>query len=528
MRLTFALLIAIIIGGCTSVNQYNRKLAEKKAPKELQEDVDYLYRKLQDYHPQLYWYISKKELDYKFDSLKMSITQPMTSREFYYKVAPVVASIREGHTRVAPLNKSFSAKAKDSLRVHDFGYTPFAKLKFWIFDNRLYVIKNNSWNKEIKQGTEVVSVNGIKVQQLLDKYRQTVTADGYVTTFQDKLLSNRFSTYFYNDFDFTDSLICELRYNDTLRTVLIKRTSPKDTAKSKVKVKAARVPLTTAQKDSARSERRKRRLLGYISDDKTYSKNLSFWPADSSIAIMKLNDFMGGEYGKFYRDSFKKLDSMKVRTLVVDLRHNLGGSLFDIRDLYSYLADTSFSFIKKIEVTSAKSLLFTSYFKGQPLVVDLIIAPFYPIYAGYGLTHMSKGDDGKLYFRLGRKIQKPKETRFKGNIYVLINGTSFSASCLISSNLKGSKRAVFVGEETGGAFNGNVAGRMPLFELPHSKLKARIGLFCLRPEYQVEQEGRGIIPDVAITPTLDDVLKGNDPELSWVVAKVRQEREAAK
>jgi hypothetical protein len=522
---TLTLLIALILGGCTSVKQYNRKLAETKSPKDLQEDVDYLYRKLQAYHPQLYWYISKKELDYKFDSLKTSITTPMTSREFFYKVAPVVSSIREGHTRVFQLNKAFRSKQKDSLKVKEFGYTPFAKLKFGIFDNRLYVVKNSSWNKEIKQGTEVVSVNGISAQQLLAKYRTTLTADGYVTTFTDRMLGNRFASFFYSDFEFADSLTCELRYNDTLRTMLLKRVAPKDTAKNKNKIKAPKVTLTAAQRDSARSERKKRVLLGYNSEDKTYSKNLTFYEKDSSIAIMKLNDFTGGQYEKFYRKSFKMLDSLKVKTLIVDLRNNTGGSLFDVRCLYSYLADTSFAFLKKMEVTTPKSILFTTYFKNVPLVLDLFILPFYPVYFTYALSHMSKGDDGKYYFRLGKKIEKPKESRFRGQVYVLINGASFSASCIISSNLKGSKRASFIGEETGGTFNGNVAGRMHLFEFPNSKLKARIGLLCMRPEYQTEQEGRGIIPDVAITPTLDDVLKGNDPELNWVIAKVRQGKE---
>jgi hypothetical protein len=42
---------------------------------------------------------------------------------------------------------------------------------------------------------------------------------------------------------------------------------------------------------------------------------------------------------------------------------------------------------------------------------------------------------------------------------------SFSASSLISSNLKVQK-SNFVGEETGGAFNGTVVGFMPVVELP--------------------------------------------------------------
>lgn len=525
---TLLLLFVLLLGGCTSVKQYNRKLAETKNPKDLQEDVDYLYRKLQTYHPQLYWYISKKDLDYKFDSLKSSITEPMTSREFFYKVAPVVSSIKQGHTRMFQLTKDFKFKEKDSLKLKEFGYTPFAKMKFGIFDNKLYILKNDSWNKDIKTGTEVVSVNGIKAQQLLDKYRQTITADGYVSTFKDRMLGNRFHSFFYGDFDFTDSLTCELRYNDTLRTALLKRVAPLDTTKSKTNVKAPKAKLTVAQRDSARSERKKRLYLGYNSSDSAYSKNLTIYKSDSSIAIMKLNDFTGGQYEKFYKNSFKKLDSLKIKTLVIDLRNNTGGSLFDSRCLYSYLADTNFRFIEKMEVTTPKSMLFTTYFKGVPLVVDLFILPFYPIYFTYALSHMSKGDNGKYYFRLGKKIEKPKEPRFRGQVYVLINGSSFSASCIISSNLRSSKRVFFVGEETGGTFNGNVAGRMHLFELPNSKLNARIGLLCMRPEHQVEQEGRGIIPDVSIIPSLDDVLKGNDPELNWIINKVQQEREYAK
>lgn len=525
-RILFAVAIALLIGGCTSVKSYNRKLAEMKNPEKLRADIDYLNRTLQKYHPQLYWYISKSELDSKFDSLKKTINEPMTSRDFYYKVAPVVASIKEGHTRIAPLNRAFKSKERDSLKIEKFGSTPFSKLKFTISDNRLYVLKNNSWNTAVQPGSEVVSVNGIKSQHLLDKYRSTLTADGYINTFKDRMVANRFASFFYNDFDFTDSLSCELRYRDTLKTVVLKRRVPADTTKKKeVKVKEKKIPLTAAQKDSARCERKKRSYLGYDSNEKTYCKNLTFNGSDSSIAIMKLNDFTGGDYSKFYRNSFKKLDSLKTKTLIIDLRNNPGGRVTEINELYSYLMDTSFRFVQKSEITSVKSMLFTPYFHGTPILAKVFMLPFYPIYATYVLTQLSKGDDGNIYVKLGSKLQKTKKPKFKGNVYVLINGGSFSASCIISSNLKGTKRAVFVGEETGGAYNGTVAGLMPLFELPNSKLKARIGLMCIRPEHQTPEEGRGIIPDVAITPSLDDRLKGIDPELNWIISKERGARE---
>jgi hypothetical protein len=55
---------------------------------------------------------------------------------------------------------------------------------------------------------------------------------------------------------------------------------------------------------------------------------------------------------------------------------------------------------------------------------------------------------------------------------------------------------------------------MPVVELPHSELKIR--LMMMAPHHKTEIKGRGIFPDKEIIPTLEDRLKGNDPELSWI------------
>ena len=131
---------------------------------------------------------------------------------------------------------------------------------------------------------------------------------------------------------------------------------------------------------------------------------------------------------------------------------------------------------------------------------------------------MHKESDGKKYYATHTRPHKVNPHAFKGKIYVLINGGSFSASSLISSNLKSSKRVTFVGEETGGAFNGTVAGFMPVLELPHSELKIRIGIMAMVPHHKTEIIGRGIFPDKEITPSLEDRLQGNDPELNWILS----------
>jgi len=524
MKNGLIILISFLIVGCTSVKRSNSRLAEKRPVNELHSDIDFLHRKLEKYHPQLYLYISKSELDYKFDSLRSIITEPLTSREFYYKVAPLVASIKQGHSRLFQSTKDFTAKEIKQYKINSYGKTPLAKMNFGIFNDKLFVLGNSSWNKAVTPGTEVVSINGIAAKQLLDKYKTTFASDGFNTTFKDRMLSKRFHAFLLSDFDFTDSLTCRVRVADSLVTMLLLRQKPIDTIKRDSVKAVIKKSLTAAQKDSVKIEKRKRQYLGYNYEEKSFSKSLTFLEADSSIAIIRIGDFSLGQYKKFYKNSFKTLDSLKTETLILDLRNNLGGRANEIKDLYSYLADTNFVFVDKSEIVSPRSMLFTAFFKGKPLLFNVLTLPIYPIYAGVVLTRISKSND-KYFFRLGvAKETKPKANRFKGKIYVLINGASFSASCTISSNLQGSKRAIFVGEETGGGYNGTVAGIMPVFTLPNTKLKVKFGLMTVDPHHKTNVFGHGIYPDVPITPTLDDFLKGNDPEVKWVVEKVRSEK----
>lgn len=525
-KTTIAITIALLLSGCLSTKQYNKALAEKRSVNELQSDIDFLHRKLERYHPQLYLYISKSELDYKFDSLKSTIKEPMTSREFYYKVAPVVASIKQGHSRLFQSTKDFTSKEIKQYKINSYGKTPLAKMNFGVFNDKLFVLGNDSWNKAISPGTEVVSINGIATKLLLDKYKTTFASDGFNTTFKDRMLSKRFHAFLLSDFDFTDSLTCSVRVADSLATMVLLRQKPIDTTKRDSIKAAIKKSLTAAQKDSVKIEKRKKKYLGYNYDEKSFSKSLTFLEADSSIALLHIGDFSQGQYKKFYKNTFKTLDSLKTETLIIDLRNNLGGRADEIKDLYSYLADTNFVFIDKSEIVSPKSMLFTAFFKGKSVLFNVLTFPIYPIYAGVALTRLSKDND-KYFFRLGvTKKTEPKANRFKGKVYVLINGASFSASCTISSNLKGSKRAIFVGEETGGGYNGTVAGIMPVFTLPNTKLKVKFGLMTVDSHHKTDVFGHGIYPDVPITPTLDDFLNGNDPEVKWVVDKVKSEKAA--
>ena len=83
MKKSLLLLLSIVLLiSCNSVKRHNSQVNNPISVQKLKKDVDFAYQKLQKFQPALYWYISKEKLDFKFDSLKTTITKPLSSYEF--------------------------------------------------------------------------------------------------------------------------------------------------------------------------------------------------------------------------------------------------------------------------------------------------------------------------------------------------------------------------------------------------------------------------------------------------------------
>lgn len=501
---------------CSSVKKHNTHLTELIPIAQLKSDVDFTYKKLQKLHPNLYWYISKSALDSKFDSLKSTITKPINPLAFYKKLSPIVAEVRQGHTYVYPASPQMTKKETKALIKKGTG--PFSQFDFDYFDNKLYVVNNKSYDKSIESGAEVIAVNDVKPMDLIREYNNYYSSDGYNSTLKTSKSGKRFSSYFTVEKGIKDSLIYTLKYNDSIQQITIRRYKEDSIKKKEQKTKKI---VTATDRVKSREIRRKKRVNGYNADSKNYNRNLQFIEKDSGVAIMKIRSFSKGNFRPFFKESFREIESYKSNTLILDLRDNGGGRLSEIVDLYSYLSDSTFVFLDKSEVVSKSSLMEGAYFNGGSFGLKILKAIYAPILYSYLLLTVHKESDGKNYYATHARPHKVKEGAFRGKIYVMINGGSFSASSLISSNLKSSKRVTFVGQETGGAFNGTVAGFMPVVKLPHSKLKIRIGIMTMVPHHKTEIKGHGIIPDKEIITTLKDRLQENDPELNWILDDIK-------
>lgn len=517
MKKIFLLTVtALLFIECSSVKKHNEHLNDLISEKKLKSDVDFIHNKLEKLHPNLYLYIAKKDLDYKFDSLKTTITKPMTSFDFYRKLSPVIGSVKQGHMFVYPDTKQLTKKETAALAKKGIG--PFSQFEFESFDNKLYVVKNKSYNKTIKPGTEVVAINNKNSMELIKSYNNWFTSDGYNQTFKKSRLEKNFPTFYTYENGIQDSLVYNFKYNDSLKIVSIKRGIVDSVKTDKNQIKKA---ITKADKEKTKAERKKKNIYGYNDTSKEYNRSLKFMENDSSVAVMKIRGFSIGNYVPFYAESFKKIQKNKSKVLIIDLRDNSGGRLTEIANLYSYLSDSTYVFLDKSEVVSKTSLFNADYFGGGNIGIKALKIVFSPLYYGYTFFKVHKNENGKYLYTSESNPRKISPDAFKGKIYVLINGGSFSASCIISSNLKGSKRAYFVGQETGGAYNGTVAGQMPVIKLPESKVAVRLGLVFIAPHYKTDIEGRGIFPDKEIVPTLQDKINGNDPEMNWILDDIK-------
>ncbi|MBC7438457.1 MAG: peptidase S41, partial [Flavobacterium sp.] len=196
-------LLTIIICSCSSIQKQNAHLNDLIPVEKLQSDINFTHKKLQKLQPKLYWYISENQLDYKFDSLKKTIIKPLTSFEFYKKISPVVCAVRQGHLYIFPKTKQLTKKEAKVLTKKGVG--PFSQFEFEIFDDKMFVVKNKSYNTNIKVGSEVILVNKYKISDLLNQYKNYFTSDGFNTTFKKNRLARSFSNFYTNENGVLDS-----------------------------------------------------------------------------------------------------------------------------------------------------------------------------------------------------------------------------------------------------------------------------------------------------------------------------------
>ncbi|WP_288243248.1 S41 family peptidase [uncultured Chryseobacterium sp.] len=505
----FFLLFLLLITACGSVRKHNERQKVCIPPEKLRQDVDFAYSKIKEMHPNLFWYISKQDLDNKFDSIKNTIDTPLTPLQFYFKLQPVISDIREGHLSLRIPSKRIT---KREIKALENKKGMFSRFDYYIQEDRLFIIGNKDSIENIKPGTEILTIDRTPVSYYINRYKKLISTDGFNTTFKPYFLKDLFFSYYVAEKGYENQASIETVYKGKKKTYQLMRESKSETDLKKEK------------EDKKRTEEKK--INDYVALNNSYNRNFRFLDKDSTIAYIQVKSFSGVYSGKFYKSAFEKIKNTGASYLIIDVRNNYGGSLEEIHKLYSYLSTDPYILIKPSQVNSATTPLKTNYFRNGNILQYTFKTLAYPAFF-FAQTFSTYKKDGKYYYKIkADKLSKPDKNAFNGKIFVLINGASFSASSILTSKLKNDKRAILVGEETGGANDGTVAGFYSYQTLPNSRIDLPIGLVFVQPDITPANTKKGVTPDIQVKETMDDIIHKRDPQLNWILKEIEKEKNA--
>jgi Txe/YoeB family toxin of Txe-Axe toxin-antitoxin module len=136
----------------------------------------------------------------------MTISQPIDELEILRIVKPIVAKIGCLHTGVS-LSKE-SEKVLDSLPNH---------LPFTLFfdDNKAIVWKSFSNDSPIKNGDEIIKINGKNIREIYKTLIDNIPMDGYNQTGKYRLLQYTFPGWYRNIVEVSEQFQVELSDGQT-------------------------------------------------------------------------------------------------------------------------------------------------------------------------------------------------------------------------------------------------------------------------------------------------------------------------
>jgi hypothetical protein len=171
--------------------------------KELKDDFVFLKTNLEKIHPNLYLYTTRARLDLFFDSLKQSLTKPLTGIGFFNLITLLHSRIKDGHSMFLPGQDVIDYFNKYSR------FFPFAVI---IKKDRLFITSNYSSDNGIRDGTEILGINGIGTAECLHALIERQIRDGYNQTYPVWILSNYFKEYYGFLYGHPDSFLITCKY----------------------------------------------------------------------------------------------------------------------------------------------------------------------------------------------------------------------------------------------------------------------------------------------------------------------------
>jgi len=447
-----------------------------------QADYDVLWKSIREAHGGLYRHVAAADLDRRVEAHRAQLSKPVDVRTFAAILSESLAELRDGHARLE----------LDSSTAASLAAAALLPLRVALEDEKVIVVSNDSpSDRTIKPGMEIVSINGRDTRLLVRLMLTRISGDGFIQTGRRNRLAREFAQQYWLAFGQPSAYTVIAR--DIRRTVSVEVPGILDRDRRQV---TNPVNATFAANMS--------RL-----DGPPGTVALEFLD-DGRVARLRVRAFGGESFVASLDSAFRALKERGTSSLVLDLRGNGGGVDEWGARLVSYFVDRPFRYFDYIRVTT--------------------IAPSFATWLPRTFEEMRTGTvrDSSGGYRItsarhpGVGEQQPAADGFRGKLAVLIDGGTFSTAADVAAQLRSMNRAVFIGEETGGGYEGNTSGLNASIVLPNSRLRLRIMMYDYWNAVRAPaQRGRGTLPDHTDQRRVADVLRGGDPGLERALSLLR-------
>jgi len=372
----------------------------------------------------------------KKDSIISSITDSISTLQLYYRLQEMMAYTNDYHTHVQGINRWSSGWLKGSDNIFPLILN---------FNNHKAYLKHDFFNNNIPMKSEVLSINNILIDDILSQSKKLCD---YKNNPENTI--NNESNSWRNVTEFSNLLrYCNINYP---YTIAYKEPKSKEIKKAILKSVTRNNLTDSASKYYNKKDVKKDQISLKEIDNETALLTINTFTRKIFILwLFKYPSISNAELNR----TMRRIKRKHYKNLIIDLRHNEGGSMSNVYTLLDYLIDGDYYVNDNI--------LNPAYFNNSSKFqrIDKEIKDYYNIsmkdakkYANkiYTMTDNLTSSDRIKFSEIvdNRKRKNSVKHPYKGNVYFLAGSNSLSATIMCLDIVKNNNIGLIIGDDTGG------------------------------------------------------------------------------